>query len=80
MITDWIKNLQDKKDQDEFKASIQNAGSVLDRVAQLIEERINSLGAPEKNYTSPSWAYLQAHVNGRKEELEYFKKLVTERS
>jgi hypothetical protein len=50
---------------------------VLDRLKEIVYNTIKESEIKTNDYSSPSWAYLQAHQNGRREALEEIIKLIT---
>lgn len=73
----WTRGLKDKEKED-FESLLRNNTQLFSRLKQIIEERemeIYNKEGSENSYDSPSWENLQAHRNGRKEELRIMKKL-----
>lgn len=56
-------------DVNKAKDFLKSSKYVLDVVSNVIETRLDSLERAESNYDSPSWAYKQAHYNGKREAL-----------
>lgn len=79
MLVDWTKHLTgDAKTQAEKE--IRNSVFVVNRIKELIKEYDTDLYRTETNpatYDSPSWACKQAHINGRRQELNRFLQLFT---
>ena len=77
----WLKNL--KPGSEEYKAvkqTVESSFTVLDRLNSIVEERFSEIQrqeASEEPYKSSDWASLQAHRNGRKEELLFIKELLS---
>ena len=68
MKTDWFKGIADEQEIDKIKSSVKSSRLVLERLSNLMEEKIKELDAIHANdYDSPSWAAKQAHINGLKE-------------
>ena len=66
---DWTKNLPPERKQG-FEDALRNSTLVIDRLRQIMNEWEQSLLAEETTkdqYSSPSWAMLQAHRNGSRE-------------
>lgn len=75
--TIWTQHLPPEEKED-FEKLIGYSTRVLSRVKQMIEIRerdILSLETKQEEYHNPSWAYKQAHLNGRKAELKELKEL-----
>lgn len=74
----WTRHLKgDEKE--EFQALVRNSTQVLTRLYNIIldeEERIYEAESKETDYSASDWANLQAHRNGRKQELRTLRKLV----
>lgn len=73
---DWFRGV-DEKDKLDREIAVKNAKAILDIILRLAQSRRNSLErVAMTDYDSPAWAYREAHKNGRKEELDYFCKLL----
>lgn len=72
----WCKKLKGKEKED-FETYVRNATQIVERLRDIIREREEEIGKSETSddYESGSWAYKQAHRNGRKEELNALKTL-----
>jgi hypothetical protein len=73
----WTRGLKGK-DKAEFEEYLRNATQLFTRLKELIEERENEIymkEASEDDYAVSDWENLQAHRNGRKQELRIMKKL-----
>ena len=77
MQSRWFSHLKSEKERQSFKEYIESSSIVLDRLRELVYNTIKELEIKTNDYSSPSWAYLQAHQNGRREALEEIIKLVT---
>ncbi len=62
MKTIWFMDLP-KDEQDGFKREIKSAKNVLDKLEQIVQNRIKEI-VITNDYDSPSWAYKQADRNG----------------
>jgi len=61
----WTKGL-DESDKERTEKLIRNSGIVLSRLRDIIQEDLDNIQKEtEKDYDNPSWAYLQAHKNGK---------------
>lgn len=67
----WFKHLKGN-DQKDFEVTLRNSTLVLGRLREILQEDLRGLEKvemSESSYENPSWAYNQAHINGRKAEL-----------
>lgn len=62
MKTIWFMDLP-KDEQDGFKREVKSAKNVLDKLEQIVQNRIKEI-VITNDYDSPSWAYKQADRNG----------------
>jgi len=62
MKTIWFMDLP-KDEQDGFKREVKSAKNVLDKLEQIVQNRIKQIVITD-DYDSPSWAYKQADRNG----------------
>ena len=63
----WFSHLKDKQSQDSFKQGVLGSRFVLDRLHEIVYNIVKNEDSPATaDYESPSWAYKQAHLNGRK--------------
>jgi hypothetical protein len=79
LAVDWTKHLPEEQ-KEEFEKSVRNSFHVLDRLFQIVEEKIAEVHdkeSKEADYSSNSWAYLQAHRNGKIEGLKKVKDLLS---
>lgn len=53
-----------------------NADLVLDRLTVILDHMENSLERAEVDYDVASWAYQQAHYNGKREMLRQIRELI----
>jgi len=60
--TIWFMDLP-KDEQDGFKREVKSAKNVLDKLEQIVQNRIKQIVIAD-DYDSPSWAYKQADRNG----------------
>lgn len=65
----WVSHLKTEKEKEEFKQSIVSSVA-LRRMKEILEQRLEVIESSETDYDCPSWAYKQAHFNGRREELK----------
>lgn len=79
MQSAWVKNLKTKEEQERFFNTLQGARPVLERLNELLDEKMESLDRTErtiKAYDNPNWAYQQAHKNGNAAMLYAIKDLI----
>lgn len=79
MLTVWTKNLRTEEEKDNFNNQLLGARPVLERLAELLNEKEVELDRSEKSvksYENPNWAYLQAHKNGCASMLQSVKELI----
>jgi len=79
LSTEWSKHLKTQAERKEFERSVMGASHVLERLAQLIDEKMEGLDRAElspSSYDNPSWAYKQSHMNGHRNGLTEVKKLL----
>jgi len=66
VISAWFKNLKTEGEKKAFGQQLRNSVEVLERLQDLIKEDMKSWEITEYNYSNPSWAYQQAHINGQR--------------
>lgn len=69
---EWFKHCQSEQEKKDFEVTLRNNGFVLDKLIRILEDKLISIDRDEASrlsYDSPSWAFLQAHQNGRREGL-----------
>lgn len=74
----WFKHLPEK-DQGEFIALVRGNHRLLSRLLEIIDQRLYDLDTKEETeqtYKEPSYAYLQAFINGRRASLKDIRKLL----
>lgn len=79
MYLEWTSHLKDPKEKSEFEKEVLRAKDVLDRLKQIILNKENTLDRIETSiqvYDTPNWDVRQAHKNGNRETLMFFRKLV----
>jgi hypothetical protein len=65
----WIKNLKDKKEEQEFQAALLSSRRVLKRLEEIIEQDISACDKAmldKNNYSKAAWPYKQADGIGEK--------------
>lgn len=73
MLVEWLKDADNKgRAEKEIKNS-----PALDHLLRILNVRLSeTLAVSQRDYSDASWAYLQAHNNGRAEVLRELIKLV----
>jgi hypothetical protein len=69
MIIDWTKHLKDPDEKARFENSVRSAKTVLERLQELVQERLEAVEVSElsiKDFDKPNWAEKQAFKNGFK--------------
>lgn len=74
--TEWLKGLS-LSDAEKFKNYILSSKIVLDKLIEVCYNIHKSVDKESYDYSDPSWAYKQAHINGQKEMLEKIISLCT---
>jgi len=78
--TAWTKHLKSDAEKEQYRQSLTRVKWVLDDIKRLANDNLRSNEDSEmspKSYDNPNWAYRQAHVNGYKQCLRDFNKLLT---
>lgn len=79
MQTVWTQHLPDPDAKKDFQSLLLNSTQVLGRFKELLEGRekaILNFETSVDSYDNPSWAFKQAHANGRRAELKELKDLL----
>lgn len=79
MLTDWTRNLTSDEHKQSFERQLIGSREVLDRLAELIDERQESMDVSErglKQFENPNWAYRQAFNNGLRSAFTIVKTLI----
>lgn len=67
MITEWTQHIKDPEEKQRFQNQILSARPVLERLAQMFEQREDAIDKNEvsvSDFDNPNWAYKQAFRNG----------------
>lgn len=78
--TEWVKNIDDQKDRDDFESILRNSTFLLDRLRAILAEWENdvySADRSKKQYETANWEELQAHRNGNLETILKLKDLLS---
>lgn len=76
--TAWYEGL-DEKEKKETESLIKASSLLLRRLDQVLDNQQKNLDRVENNldvYSSPSWAYKQAHLNGTRQAYQTMKALL----
>lgn len=76
MHLDWIKDIKDPVERENFKKLLYSNEKVLDKLSKILYNYIRESETATNDYDSPSWAYKAAHHNGRVESLKRVMKLL----
>lgn len=74
----WTKHCKTEEEKQKYLLSLQKVKWVLEDLKTVVNS--DALEASEispRSYDSPNWAYRQAHVNGYKQAIRDFHKLLT---
>lgn len=80
MIPNWTTHLKDPEEVKRFKQYIYQSKGVIDRLYQIADDMENDIDQSENDknqYSTPSWAALQADRIGERRVIRRFKKLFT---
>lgn len=72
----WVSHLKTPKDKEEFKQACVSS-IALRRLADIIRQKLEAIESGETNYDTASWAYRQAHYNGKREALKEIDQLLS---
>jgi len=81
MLRDWTRNLKSDQDIQDFERRLSASKSVLDRLGELVDERMRSMDISERGlsqFENPNWAYRQAFNNGLRSAFNIVKTLITD--
>ncbi len=79
MIRDWTKHLKTEEEQKKFESSLRSSRFVLERLEEILRERLDNVEATElkiDEYDNASWSSKQAHRNGQRSELKQILRLI----
>ena len=66
----WLARIKDADDKDTFAASIHSASHVLEKLAEILYDKIEAAEkSSTEDYQAPAWAYYQADIIGYKRAL-----------
>ena len=75
---EWTKHLKALEEKENFTKLVVNSTQVLGRLKKILEDRHeSSLKTDVADYSNASWAYRQAHLNGKREALQDLLKLLS---
>lgn len=78
MKTIWTQGLKNSTEKEEFEKIVYASKKVLDKLKDIVYNKINGVEKTSvEDYTSPSWAYLQADRNGYRRALEEMLSILT---
>lgn len=67
--TQWYRHIRDEGEREKFEATVRASRTALDRLADIIRERVDSLNDQEASLTDfedAAWSHKQAHRNGQR--------------
>lgn len=75
--TDWLRKSTTPEERDSTTSMVRTAKPTLDVLLEIIKTRRQAIErSTEADYVNASWPYLQAHKNGRCQELDYIISLI----
>lgn len=76
VYSEWLADQAPDK-RAEYKDYLKNSTEIFEKLRKMIQKRYdNALHVREEDYDHASWAYKQAHLNGKLEALEEIYKLL----
>ena len=76
LSVEWYVGCATEEQRQRRKEIVLSSRSVLEVLKTYLEHRKNGLSVKEEDYNVASWAYLQAHRNGKTEELDRLIKFI----
>jgi hypothetical protein len=63
----WTSHLKDPEKRKDFEQYIRNSTTILERLTEIINNKIDALDCPayDSDYEDSAWAYKQADRNGQ---------------
>ena len=67
MNVKWTSHTKDAQQRKDFEAYVKNSSSVLERLTDIINIKVDALDCPafDPDYEDAAWAYKQADRNGQ---------------
>ena len=65
LVTLWSSHLSDKQSKEDFEGYVRNSSSLLERLSDILKQKVVTLSSPRDDYDSPAWACKQADRNGQ---------------
>lgn len=81
LSSEWTKHLESEADKQDFEKTAKNSTFILSRLLDMLQERERQFSTKEVQigtYDNPSWAFVQAHINGAKAENAYMQRWLKE--
>lgn len=76
--SEWLKYAKGEEEKEGTKQTVLNADPAFAILRKLLEDRRRAVPSiTEKEYERADWAALQAHRNGRMQEIDHLLKLLT---
>lgn len=76
-LTSWANHLTDTVERRKFLDYIQSCVEIRERLSTMLSVKVETSSMTKKDYEGGSWAYKQAHMNGRNEALTEIISLLT---
>lgn len=73
----WASHLKDEKDREKLEQAILNSQVALRRLLEIVNQEEQSVKPKTDDYDCPSWAFKQAHINGKLEAFRQIKALLS---
>ena len=74
----WTSHIREENKKEDFEKYVRNCKTVLERLFDILDEEEKSLlKVKVVDYESPSWAFRQAHLNGKMELLRQIKSILS---
>lgn len=64
----WTSHLKEEKDRKDFEGYLRNSTTIFDRLRDILHEKKPK--PSKQDYEKASWAYYQAHQNGKEEAIK----------
>jgi 3-methyladenine DNA glycosylase AlkD len=76
VYTKWTSHLKTEEEKKRFENSIVGSRIVLERLRDLIDERLKELDKLEVDFNNPNWSYREASIIGARKDLRDLRKLI----
>lgn len=74
----WTKGIKDPKEKEDFEYYVANSRTLLLKLNEMLDDKFAELmrGEANEDYSSPSWACLQADRIGQVKTLQFLKRII----